>query len=58
MNFIIRISDIQGDQKEGESGVTRSIIDELHSPDIQRYQTEDQSGISRSIIDELHSPDI
>ena len=24
-------SDIQGDQMEGESGVTRSIIDELHS---------------------------
>ena len=23
--------DIQGDQKEGGSGVTRSIIDELHS---------------------------
>ena len=24
-------SDIQGDQREGESGVTRIIIDELHS---------------------------
>ena len=24
-------SDIQGDQMEGESGVTRSIIDQLHS---------------------------
>ena len=27
-------SDMQGDQKEGESGVIRSIIDQLHSPDI------------------------
>ena len=27
---------IQGDQKEGEGGVTRRIIDDLHSPDIQR----------------------
>ena len=26
--------DVQGDQREGESGVTRSIIDELHSSDI------------------------
>ena len=25
---------IQGDQMEGESGVTRNIIDELHSSDI------------------------
>ena len=28
-------SDIQGDQVVGESGVTRSIIDELHSWDIE-----------------------
>ena len=28
-------SDIEGDQMEGESGVTRSTIDELHSSDIQ-----------------------
>ena len=27
-------SDIQGDQMEADSGVTRSIIDELHFPDI------------------------
>ena len=33
-------SDIQGDQMEGESGVTRSIIDELHSLDIQGDQVE------------------
>ena len=29
---------MQGDQMEGEIGVTRSIIDELHSLHIQRYQ--------------------
>ena len=40
---------------EGSSGVTRSIIDELHSSDIQRDQMEGSSGVSRSIIDELHS---
>ena len=33
MNFIL--SDIQRDQMEGESGVTRSIIAELHSSDIE-----------------------
>ena len=43
---------------EGESGVTRSIIDELHSSDIQREQIEGESGVTRSIIDELHSWDI
>ena len=43
---------------EGESGVTRSIIDELHSLDIQRDQMEGESGVTRSIIDELHSLDI
>ena len=36
---------------EGESGVTRSIIDELHSSDIQRDQMEGESGATRSIID-------
>ena len=40
---------------EGESGVTPSIIDELHTWDIQGYQMEDESGVSRSIIDEIHS---
>ena len=40
---------------EGESGVIRSVIDELHSLDIQRDQMEGESGITRSIIDELHS---
>ena len=40
---------------EGESGVTRSIIDKLHSSDIQGDQMEGESGVIRSIIDELHS---
>ena len=43
---------------EGGSGVTRSIIDELHSSDIQGDQMEGESGVTRSIIDELHSWDI
>ena len=40
---------------EGESGVTRSIIDELNSWDIQRVKRECESGVTRSIIDKLHS---
>ena len=43
---------------ESESGVTQSIIDELHSSDIQDDQMEDESGVTRSIIDELQSWDI
>ena len=43
---------------EGESGIARSIIDELHSLDIQGDQMEGQSGVSRSIIDELYYSDI
>ena len=43
---------------ERESGVTRSIIDELHSSDIHRYQKEGESGVTQSIIDELRSSDI
>ena len=43
---------------EGESGVTRSIIDERHSWDIQRDQREGESGVTRSIVDELHSSGI
>ena len=39
---------------EGESFVTRSIIDELHSWDIQGYQMEDESAVTRSILDELN----
>ena len=36
---------------EGESIVTQSIIDELHSSDIQRDQMEHESGVTRSTID-------
>ena len=43
---------------EGESGVTRSIIDELNSPDIQGSQMDWESGFSPNIIDEVHSWDI
>ena len=43
---------------EGESGVTRSIIHELHSSDIQGDQREVESGVIRRIIHELHSSDI
>ena len=50
--------DIQGDQIEGETGYSRSIIDELHSRDIQGDQMDGESGVTGSIIDELHSWDI
>ena len=40
---------------DSESGVTRSIIDEIHSTDIQGDQMEGESGVSRSISDELRS---
>ena len=43
---------------EGECGVTRSTIDELHSWDIQWEQMKRERGVSRSIIDELHSSDM
>ena len=43
---------------EGESRVSRIIIDELHSWDIQRDQMEAGSGVTRSIIDELRSSHI
>ena len=36
---------------EGESGVTRTIIDELRSSDIQRDQVEGEGGVPRSIFD-------
>ena len=39
---------------EGESGDTRSIIDELPSLDIQRDQMEGENGVTRSIINKLH----
>ena len=43
---------------EGEIGVTRSIIDELHSWDIQGDQMEGEGDVTRSIIDELLSSEI
>ena len=43
---------------KGESGVTRSIIDELHDSDIQGDQKEGEIGVTRSIIEELHSNNI
>ena len=38
---------------EGQSGVTRGIIDEIRSWDIQGDQMEGESGCTRSITDEL-----
>ena len=38
---------------DGESGVTRSIIDNLHSLDLQRDPMEGQSGVTRSIINDF-----
>ena len=43
---------------EGEAGVTRSIIADLHYSNIQGDQMEGESGVTRSIVDELHSSDI
>ena len=40
---------------EGERGVTRSIIDELHLSDIQGDQMEGERIVTRSIFDELYS---
>ena len=43
---------------EGESGVTRSIIDELHSWDIEGDQMEGETGVTRSTFNELESWDM
>ena len=43
---------------EDETGVTQSIIDELHSSHIQQDQMEGEIGVTESIIYELHSWDI
>ena len=40
---------------EGESGVSGSNIDELHSWDIKRDRIEGKCGVTRSIFDGLHS---
>ena len=42
----------------GESAVTRSMIDELHSWDIKLDQMEGESGVTRSFIDEFDSSNI
>ena len=55
-NFVLWI--IQGYQKECESGVTRSIIDELNSSDIPGNQMKGGNGVTRNIIDEYNSSDI
>ena len=39
----------------GESGITGSIIHEVHSSDIQEYQMEGESVVTQSIIHKLHS---
>ena len=36
---------------EGDGGVIRGIIDEIHSEGIQRHQMQGESGVTRSIID-------
>ena len=43
---------------EVESGVIRSIIDELHFSDMRMNQMEGESGVIRNISDEFHSWDI
>ena len=43
---------------EGESGVTRTIIDEPHSWDIEGYQMEVEGCVTRNVIDEPHSADM
>ena len=43
---------------EGESSITRSIIDEVLYSHIQRDQMAGEGGITRSIIDEIHFSDI
>ena len=43
---------------EGESGLTRSIIDDFLYLHIHGHQMECESGFTQSIIDEIHSWDI
>ena len=45
---------MQVDEKEDESGVTRSILDELHFSYIQGDQMEGENGVIRSEIGTLH----
>ena len=44
-------SDIQGDQMDVASCVTRTFVHKFPSSDIQGHQTEGESGIIRSIND-------
>ena len=43
---------------EGESGFTRSIVNELHSSDIQQDHIEGKRSFTRRIIDEIFFSDI
>ena len=43
---------------EGESGITRNIMDEFDSWDIQQDQIQGEKGVIRSINDQFHSSDI
>ena len=43
---------------EAESGIPRSIIDELNAWEIQRDQMEGESGATPSVTDEIHFSDI
>ena len=43
---------------EAEGGVTRSIIDELHSSDIHRDEMEREGGVTQSIINEFNFLDL
>ena len=40
---------------EGENGVIRSIIDELHSLDIQGDQMDVGSCVTQTFVDKIHS---
>ena len=40
---------------EGKSGVSRSIIDEVHSLYVEGNQMEGDSGVTPNIIDKLYS---
>ena len=43
---------------EGQSGATRSIMDEVRSSDVQRDKMEGEMCVTQSIIDEFHSADM
>ena len=43
---------------KGESGVTRTIIDEPHSWDIEGDQMEGEGGVTGSLIDVPYSADM